>query len=1066
MKYNKKKSNKKYKKTKHFNKIKIVKSKKSKLNKLSKLSNQNKINLSNQDIPLVLQTFIEKYKPSIMKDMLVFSIKPFLHRKNILLGAQINGLGEILKMPELKQKFKSFFTYDYMNYVNLDENKRRISISTTQLLFNGKPIILEGYLLVIMQGSIFNSYMLDKLKIVNMDGNISSNKKQEYYFPDTLPDEFPKNFTKSLHIINEIINQVYTIMKYIAIIISFSGIKKSFNLENAFEIIKVQFKLYNDNSVILERCIIKKDWNDFFSVSKENRMLAEWLDALIFRPVLGNKLPLELELASVSLFKKDNKEKRNQIQNYLNTDTMTRKDFNNKFIIIASNYIFKKESDVLYNYLIDVLNKYGLKQEALYTAGIKPALMWFGFDEEQTNYKLTLQHYNTLTYTSNYIGQMVSINNKQLLYYNMKKYFPDEYLDFMPESFLLNKDTKYTPGNIYIARPINLINMETGEKIRRAFGGKDILYITSEKTMDKAKTLLSQYDNILISEYIRNPLLIEGKKFHLRVALLITYFNDNIKIYMFRNSLVRTALLPFKMADFHNMDIHDTHFSSTTKDYLFPDDFTKENIGREITDKMRTQLQYDIAEIMRKIGIVLSKNKIEKYYNIKNPFQLEGIDIMITEDFKPILIECNGRAGFASNNDIGIKWQKDFFNFIGINAIAPLFGSGIDGKPVKTDTPIFDSSLQLDINKMIRSDFNNNFVIVGSDFLFIKKTNVLYNLLIKILKKYGLKQSEYYSVGTKPALIWYGIDENPINYSLIAQHFTTLAYVGNKIGNLDSINDKQLLYFNMKKYFPNEYLNFMPRSFSLTKNIKYNSGNIYIARPINEINQNTGKQRMAYAGKDILYITNQSTMNTAIKLLDKYNNVLISEYIRNPLLFNGKKFHLRIAFLITYYNSVLKTYLFDDSIFITAKLPFELDHFDNMDIHDTHFKSSEHNKIFPYDFNYETIGKPINHNIIENILSDVREIMRKVSVVLGNNLNEIYPNLKNSFQVVGIDIMITDDFQPIFIESNNNPGFATDYGAGIDWQKNFFDFIDRNALSPIFGDGNQKTDEPLFVKKM
>jgi hypothetical protein len=35
-----------------------------------------------------------------------------------------------------------------------------------------------------------------------------------------------------------------------------------------------------------------------------------------------------------------------------------------------------------------------------------------------------------------------------------------------------------------------------------------------------------------------------------------------------------------------------------------------------------------------------------------------------------------------------------------------------------------------------------------------------------------------------------------------------------------------------------------------------------------------------------------------------------------------------------------------------------------------------------------------------------------------------------------------------------------------DIQRNFFDFIDRNVLAPVYGNGDHKTDEPLFVKKI
>ena len=672
-------NNKKYSKKSHTKYYIINKTKKNQKLQLEK-------------IPETLNKHLVKYiSPNFKdnKDVLIFSLKPYLYKNSIKLGNQINGISDILKMPVLKNKFKDFFTYDYMNYIDMDIEKRKISFSEIKHLFHGHPIILEGYLLITYFKSIFNSYMLDKLKI--LDVNVDGKNGIEYYFPDNLPDGFPNSYTKSIYSIMEIINQVFTIMKYIAIILSYSNIKKPFNLENAFEIIKVRFKLFSDNSIILDKCIIKKDWfedNNMNMNSMENKMLCDWLNALVFRPILGGKLSLDLELASISLFSKNYNKKYKEIADILNTKNMTRKDFNNNYVIISSNFLFTQNSDVMYNYFVTNMKKYGLKQSELYSVGTKPALIWYGLDQTPVNYSLIAQHYNTIAYVGNYIGQLNSINDKQLLYFNIKKYFPNEYLNFMPLSFLLTKNTTYNYGYIYIARPINLMAPEAGEK-KKAFSGKDIIYITNQTTMNTAIKLLDIYDNILISEYIKKPLLFKGKKFHLRIAFLITYYNSVLKTYLFNDSLFRTAKLPFILDHFDNMDIHDTHFDTTEQEYIFPDDFTTKNIGILISNEIKYKIQKDIIEILKKVSIVLSNNLTEIYSNLKNSFQLEGIDIMITDDFKPILIECNKNPGFAANYNIGIEWQRKFFDFIDRNAISPLFG---DGKQ-KTDEPLYTTKI-------------------------------------------------------------------------------------------------------------------------------------------------------------------------------------------------------------------------------------------------------------------------------------------------------------------------------------------------------------------------------------
>jgi len=138
-----------------------------------------------------------------------------------------------------------------------------------------------------------------------------------------------------------------------------------------------------------------------------------------------------------------------------------------------------------------------------------------------------------------------------------------------------------------------------------------------------------------------------------------------------------------------------------------------------------------------------------------------------------------------------------------------------------------------------------------------------------------------------------------------------------------------------------------------------------------------------------------------------------------------------------------------------------------MDIHDTHYFKSDAYYYFPQDFNTDNIGKTITQNIINTLLKDIREIMRKVSVILGNSMPEKYPNIKKPFQMEGIDIMITEDFKPILIECNGRAGFSNDDDENDIFYNKVFDLIDRNALEILFGNsGKKNTDEPLFVKKI
>jgi hypothetical protein len=130
---------------------------------------------------------------------------------------------------------------------------------------------------------------------------------------------------------------------------------------------------------------------------------------------------------------------------------------------------------------------------------------------------------------------------------------------------------------------VTAIDIITKKKRAQAAAGKDIIYVVNQKTLEEAKKLLPRYDKVLVSDYIRNPLLFRGLKFHLRIFFLITIIDNVIKTYLLNDCKILTAGKPFILSNFDDKTIHDTHVKTTDYDYLFQRDFITENIGKEIT---------------------------------------------------------------------------------------------------------------------------------------------------------------------------------------------------------------------------------------------------------------------------------------------------------------------------------------------------------------------------------------------------------------------------------------------------------------------------------------------------
>ena len=79
--------------------------------------------------------------------------------------------------------------------------------------------------------------------------------------------------------------------------------------------------------------------------------------------------------------------------------------------------------------------------------------------------------------------------------------------------------------------------------------------------MEKCK----KYKNIIISDYIKNPFLINNLKFDLRIYVAVTSVNP-LKIFIYEEGLTRFATEPYKINNQEfNAFTHLTNFSINKK---------------------------------------------------------------------------------------------------------------------------------------------------------------------------------------------------------------------------------------------------------------------------------------------------------------------------------------------------------------------------------------------------------------------------------------------------------------------------------------------------------------------
>jgi hypothetical protein len=267
--------------------------------------------------------------------------------------------------------------------------------------------------------------------------------------------------------------------------------------------------------------------------------------------------------------------------------------------------------------------------------------------------------------------------------------------------------------------------------------------------------------------------------------------------------------------------------------------------------------------------------------------------------------------------------------------------------------------------------------------------------------------------------------------------------------------NKYEVYLKMKEYIGDDITKYMAESWHLDDLEKLPENNVvYIARPIEgfkgigieNIINNEELNNLKIKYENIINTPKISYLNK--KIYDK--GIMISRYFTNPLLFNKKKFHLRSYLLINkYWNKTLKKYKWSWSFFnqakiLTAKLEYKNGEWLNKDIHDTHINTTLDDYYFPQDLH-------LSDEIINEMFKNLLFICKNVFKIVKKSDIKTFDEVVNSFEILGLDFMILDDYSIKLIEVNNKLGYGV-LNKNSDKVKkysfDFFEWIYENGINP------------------
>ena len=163
------------------------------------------------------------------------------------------------------------------------------------------------------------------------------------------------------------------------------------------------------------------------------------------------------------------------------------------------------------------------------------------------------------------------------------------------------------------------------------------------------------------------------------------------------------------------------------------------------------------------------------------------------------------------------------------------------------------------------------------------------------------------------------------------------------------------------------------------------------------------------------------------KGLYKSNKIILQKYIEKPLLYNGRKFDMRIWVLLT---QKMEIYLFKEGHLKATSFNYSLESTD-LYIHLTNYSVQK------YSDNFEKFesGNEISFNELQislnnyyNLNIDVRkDILSKIKNIIVMSIESVKKKInkyhrKKCFEIFGYDFMLDIDLNPFLIEINTNPG--------------------------------------------
>eukprot|EP00906_Rhabdomonas_costata_P006437 RCo009415 len=270
----------------------------------------------------------------------------------------------------------------------------------------------------------------------------------------------------------------------------------------------------------------------------------------------------------------------------------------------------------------------------------------------------------------NHFPNHFELTRKDLMSRNIKRYRRDcekdssrayltadgeSIVDFVPMTYSLPLDFnifleeyKRDPGSLWIIKP------------SARSQGKGIFIVTKLGQIKKwAKEKWQAADTpskeqFVISKYVEQPLLIGGKKFDLRLYVLVTCFRP-LRAYLHSEGFARFCSVNYNTdaGDLDNLFVHLTNVAVQKRGEDYNDKhggkwhwnnlrlYVESTAGFDVAQRLFGLIKFVVVQSLRAVVPVIS--------NVPHCFELYGYDMLVDSSFRPWLLEVNASPSLSDS---------------------------------------------------------------------------------------------------------------------------------------------------------------------------------------------------------------------------------------------------------------------------------------------------------------------------------------------------------------------------------------------------------------------------------